>query len=1224
MVLRRLCSASVRFFQAWQSGAQRRKRRTATRRAFSELLENRTLLAAVIDTGSTLTIQLSAGEQLSVVSQGASYAFASNSHNFTNDGVADAADFSGFGSVNLTLSDLAQYDSIQIVDAAAGASVVFNDSGANAYTDAFTITLNDGAASTAISFNGISAFGDFPLSANVDGGIAFNPGAAVSTNNGGLSFSGNVGVVKPGVATGVNLSGAQLQTTGTGNITLAGTASQGGTITTSRIGVQIVDSQISSLLDAANAGKIQITGKGGGGLVPTTTTLSIDGVRLAGTSTAITSVVGAISITGTAGSVPFNSNVVNVSATGVLVDNISTISSTGSHVGSAPISMTGSGGHSPTSSIGVLLTGSSTDVTSVYGNIAVTGTGGATTSGSLGVVLAAGSTVASLGIDANASDIVITGKGGTGSLDATGVRIDTQSIVSAIAGDITVTGNGGSATGNAGGIDITGQSQVLITSGALLLDGAAGTGGGVGLRLAQVGGAQIISAGNSSMELRGKAMGAFPDLQFKSGTVIGGAAALGQLALTTRSIEMTGGANGDPVLRSTGRLIVRPRVADATIGLGDGATGEINLSTTELGYFYDGFVSISIGRTYDGTGAIDIKNAPFKDDVFIAGGPINLDGLNVGTNIATVTARVGSITSTTGNPSGPSDVTGPLLISNGDIAPGGTGTGKMVLNAGMFIQSSSSLTVDLKGTAVGTGYDQIAIINPASAVTINGATLYINNDSANPPLVGQRYRIIDLVDPQSFCNTPFAGWPEGGSQTVNGVTYKITYKGGTGNDVVLLVTAVSNATVTNLGPTLVAPIKYEPTVITSTATVVGTGNFANSKLEVWIQNGVYSDWLAGGRVGWGTFYIDGVAKGTITDAEGTEILTAQFNANATREDVEYVIRSITYANSDDSASLTPRQIAFRITTGDFVAGPVTIKQVQVSDTPTLELTAELTSSYTVGFPPSTVSFYTKLRDGGGNYANSKITAQLANAQPTELLSIVASGYVSLNGNQILWHGVVVGTFTGGQGTDPLVVSFNESGSLDAVIETMARISYSDSQQSPAAGLRSVTFKFTDGHGLNSNIVAPKIMVRSNLGLDIAGATANYASGGSPALVTPESTVVGNAEYFANSLLSFNVSNAGSNDRLTIISGGDVTVSGNEISYQGTLVATMSGGVFRDRLNVQFNGSASAAAVQAVLRQGAFFNVTNNPNTTYDRHLFVYLYDSANNVNQGLRKNIHLT
>src|SRR5262245_24827667 len=102
-------------------------KRSFARRLFAECLEDRRLLAAVSESGTTLNIALNTSENLGIVSNGSSYNFTSN-QSFTNGGglSSPGTDFSAFGSSSLVLQSagLARYSTISITDVGgAGSSV---------------------------------------------------------------------------------------------------------------------------------------------------------------------------------------------------------------------------------------------------------------------------------------------------------------------------------------------------------------------------------------------------------------------------------------------------------------------------------------------------------------------------------------------------------------------------------------------------------------------------------------------------------------------------------------------------------------------------------------------------------------------------------------------------------------------------------------------------------------------------------------------------------------------------------------------------------------------------------------------------------------------------------------------------------------------------------------------------------------------------------------------
>jgi hypothetical protein len=76
-----------------------------------------------------------------------------------------------------------------------------------------------------------------------------------------------------------------------------------------------------------------------------------------------------------------------------------------------------------------------------------------------------------------------------------------------------------------------------------------------------------------------------------------------------------------------------------------------------------------------------------------------------------------------------------------------------------------------------------------TAVDVTGGTLNVTIDPGFVPAVGNSFTIIDNKSADPVTGN-FVGMPEGATFTNQGVTYRITYKGGDGNDVVLTVTNV--------------------------------------------------------------------------------------------------------------------------------------------------------------------------------------------------------------------------------------------------------------------------------------------------------------------------------------------------------------------------------------------------------------------------------------------------
>jgi autotransporter-associated beta strand protein len=121
------------------------------------------------------------------------------------------------------------------------------------------------------------------------------------------------------------------------------------------------------------------------------------------------------------------------------------------------------------------------------------------------------------------------------------------------------------------------------------------------------------------------------------------------------------------------------------------------------------------------------------------------------------------------------------ISSSGSVSPG-TSAGQLGCGSAT-LQSGSSFNVELDGNS-SINYDQLDV---GGSVSLGNSDLNVSWGFV--PTVGNAFTIIDN-DGTDAVTSIFNGLPEGTSLVVGNVTSKITYAGGTGNDVVLEVTAV--------------------------------------------------------------------------------------------------------------------------------------------------------------------------------------------------------------------------------------------------------------------------------------------------------------------------------------------------------------------------------------------------------------------------------------------------
>ena len=144
-------------------------------------------------------------------------------------------------------------------------------------------------------------------------------------------------------------------------------------------------------------------------------------------------------------------------------------------------------------------------------------------------------------------------------------------------------------------------------------------------------------------------------------------------------------------------------------------------------------------------------------------------------------------------------ITGTLTLNNAgaQLSPGQS-PGKMTVNGNVSL-TSGSFDVDINGNVAGTGYDQLDVTGTVSL----GATLSVSTKGYTP-LAGEKYIIIANDSSDAVTGT-FAGFVEGATISTDfggsKLTARITYKGGDGNDVAIIVDGPASYTAPSGGST---------------------------------------------------------------------------------------------------------------------------------------------------------------------------------------------------------------------------------------------------------------------------------------------------------------------------------------------------------------------------------------------------------------------------------------
>jgi hypothetical protein len=301
------------------------------------------------------------------------------------------------------------------------------------------------------------------------------------------------------------------------------------------------------------------------------------------------------------------------------------------------------------------------------------------------------------------------------------------------------------------------------------------------------------------------------------------------------------------------------------------------------------------------------------------------------------------------------------------------------------------------------------------------------------------------------------------------------------------VVVAGNSTVTDTGVT-----NFNGATLTESLTAN-----ANAADQVGIRNqgnGAGQIGVAGSNVQYG-----GVTIGTETGGTGTSPLVVTFNGNATITAITAVQDNITFETTADSLASVSAPRTFQSVFSEGPSGNVSLPATETINileaNPVVNLNqGNLTisnSSATLLAPNATITSTETHNLSGGT-----LTISLTNGTSRDSLSILSHGAsraIRTSGNTVFDKGMAIGTFTGGEGSTPLVITFNSNAT------------FADSQQlSQSITFRSighfahqtdVNVTLTDGDGGVSNVASLSLdVIHGHSGNTGPGAPGHHGKG----------------------------------------------------------------------------------------------------------------------------------
>jgi len=455
-----------------------------------------------------------------------------------------------------------------------------------------------------------------------------------------------------------------------------------------------------------------------------------------------------------------------------------------------------------------------------------------------GVLGLSGTNTYSGGTTVNAGTIRVESANALGSLTggttvANGASLALSGGVS-VAQPITINGSGSGGRGAifnesgdntlTGPITLGSASALGALSGTLEISGLISDGGsGYALTKVQAGTVSLTGANS-----------------YTGGTTVSG----GVLAITNAAALGTGPIS----VSSGGELDLSNDItfSQNVLLAGSGANGNGALQSVSGNNVYSGTATLQANATGIGVGAGQLTlSGSLTDDgnlytadkygpgLLLVTGTLALSGpldtvagnVQISGSYSSAVVLDGGTVSGTGTVGSISQVGG----TGGTVDPGtGSGTdGTLTTLSGYSIATGATTRINIGGTTAGATYGQI--VNASGSVTLTGSAIAPGFVNGFVPAIGDVFTIINNQGNGAVIGT-FNGLPEGAALTVGGVTLRISYVGGDGNDVTLTTVAVSTTALTAsaAAPTFGQSVTFTAVVATSGGTATGSVRFSDT------------------------------------------------------------------------------------------------------------------------------------------------------------------------------------------------------------------------------------------------------------------------------------------------------------------------------------------------------------------------------------------------------------
>jgi hypothetical protein len=353
--------------------------------------------------------------------------------------------------------------------------------------------------------------------------------------------------------------------------------------------------------------------------------------------------------------------------------------------------------------------------------------------------------------------------------------------------------------------------------------------------------------------------------------------------------------------------------------------------------------------------------------------------------------------------------------------------------------------------------------------------------------------------------------------------------------------------------------------------------------------------------------------GSYTGGNGLDPLVITFNANAFKNEVQAVLKVLTFAVDSENPSTALREVSFQLTDGDGGTSNTTtrsINVVSVIDNPVVTVTNTVVEYLEAGAAVLIDEGITVSDLDSPDFDGGRLIVKAASGgKSSDRYTILPSAWVSVVGSAVSYDGTQIGTIT--TDTSTFIVTFDADADAQKVQEVARRIAFFNPSENltPPETDRVISFQLTDGDGGTSAAALGdlvKVVALNNAPvLSVTDTTpAKYTEDAAPSLIATSGTVVDVDLWdFDGGVLTVSIASNGElADRLTVM---NVGVAANQISvdqdnniiFNAQIIGNFTGGMgSNDPLEITFNEFALKAAVQATFRAITFSHVSDNPST----------------------------